>query len=93
MNTERPTPTQEPDWKAIAIALGKECRFVVEHIHSRDASCTINTATGETKHWKDSIMDAIEMIPGIKYDREAVYALSLPRKERDKWFKQNRPNA
>ncbi len=88
---EEAAPKQEPDWKEIAIALARECRFVIEQIHSRDATNVINTTTGEFRHWKESIMDAVELIPGIKYDREAVHALSLPRKEREKWFKTNRP--
>ena len=81
----------EPDWKSIAITLARRCRWVIENIHSRDSTTTINLKTNEIRHWKDSLMDAVELIPGLKFDRPAVYAISYPRKERDAWFKKHRP--
>lgn len=39
-----------------------------------------------TRHWKEEMADVMELIPGVKVNREAMHAMDLPKKQRDKWI-------
>lgn len=85
MNNNPPDLTAD-QWKAIAIALFKECRFAIEHLKSKgEGMIIISQDPWEARHWKDVMADAMEKMPGIKIDREAMMALDLPKKEFAKW--------
>jgi hypothetical protein len=77
---------KEPDWKAIAGELYQRVKKAVVHLRTQGdtGGFFINLETGEEKHWKDDFADAMELIPGVKINREVMHAYSLPRRERDK---------
>lgn len=86
--------TAEPDWKAIALHLGQQVNFAITYLSPKSGSGLIlNTNTGETQNWKERFADALERIPGVKVDREAMHALSLPARERRKFFKDRKTAA
>lgn len=78
---------QEPDWKKIALHLSGRLAWVIQHIQAKGTGTVFNTKTGELKHWKEDLADALEMMPNTKVDRDAMHALELPKKQRDKFFK------
>lgn len=90
---QRPSPVgraasgSAPNWQKIAGALYRNCAFAIKYLRGRDGSdVMVNTVTGKTRHWKHDFADSMEMIPGVKVDRDAMIACGLPRKQRQKWF-------
>lgn len=81
------TPTQ-PDWQKIAKALAGQLLWVLQNIQAKGTGAVIDTSTYETRHWKEHLADTLELYPGMKIDREAMHALDLPKKQRDKFFKE-----
>jgi hypothetical protein len=87
----------DPDWKAIAEALARRVEFAIRHmVPGHGATGTVFTLGDKTEikdrqSWQDYFADALEMMPGLKVDREVAHAFQLPRRERNKWFKKNRP--
>lgn len=78
---------KKPNWKTIALQLGQRVNFAISHLKSNGGSeIIIDTSTYDTRHWKEYFADAMELIPGIKVDREAMYAVSLPKRQRNAFF-------
>lgn len=82
-----PAPQPKPDWEAIARTLWQKVHFAVQHLKSTGTGLLVDYKTGEPQHWKDDFADALELRPGVKVDREAMHAMDLPKKQRDKFFK------
>lgn len=76
------------DWKAIAIALGKRVNWVISHISERGTGLVLNTNTGESRHWKVYMAEALRMIPGVTINDDILAAHCLPAGEKRKRFKQ-----
>lgn len=94
MKTKRKSTKPKMDYEAFTKAAYPRLVFALEKLIPNDGSreaCLVNRKTGKVRPWQDYFIEVIEMIPGITIDREAVYACQLPRKERLKWFKKNRP--
>ena len=84
--------TKEPDWQAIAWKLAKKVNFALANLKPKSGTGLIMTGSpGDKeyglKHWKEEFADALELYPGVEVDREAMHACDLPKKERDKFFK------
>lgn len=75
--------TSEPDWKAIAMALAQRVNFAVSNCDCKGGGL-LNSETMQITGWRDYMVDALEMIPGVKIDREILATLSLPAAKRRK---------
>lgn len=77
-----------PDWKMIAGEMYARLKMAVTSLKAKDDSggFIIDMDTGKETHWKDYFADAMELIPGVKINREVMHAYSLPRKQREKFF-------
>lgn len=80
MNTQH---TTEPNWKNIAMALAQRVNFAVTNLDCKGGAI-LNTETMEFTPWRDYMAEALEMIPGVKVDREILGTLSLPKLKRRK---------
>lgn len=81
--TEKQTEAKkEPDWKAIAMALAQRVNFAVTNCDCKGG--LVNLETGEATGWREYMVEAMEMIPGVKVDREILGTLHLPRAKRNK---------
>lgn len=78
---------KKPDWEAIAMTLGRDVIFALNHLKAPGSPMIYNREKGEMRHWRERFADSLEMIPEVKVDREAMHALDLPAKERRKFFK------
>ena len=76
------------DWKAIAIALGQRVNWAISHISERGTGLVLNTNTGESRHWKVYLAEALRMIPGVTINDDILAAHCLPAGEKRKRFKQ-----
>ena len=81
------TSKKEPDWKAIALALGQRVNFAVTRLTTKEGML-FNIETGASRHWHDYMREGLEMIPGITFDDDAFMALRLPPAERRKRLKE-----
>lgn len=75
--------TPEPDWKSIAMALGQRVNFAITNCDCKGAGM-LNMETGQVTPWRDYMAEALEMIPGVKIDREIMETLYLPPAKRKK---------
>ncbi|MCW0218367.1 MAG: hypothetical protein OJI67_08605 [Prosthecobacter sp.] len=77
------------DWKEIAFALARQVNFSIQYLAPRGggSGLLLNIKTGESRHWKEDAADALELIPGLKVDREMMHLMSLPRQQREKKIK------
>jgi hypothetical protein len=75
------------DWKAIAMALGQRVNWAISHISERGTGLVLNTTTGESRHWKVYMAEALRMIPGVTIDDDILAAHCLPAGEKRKRFK------
>lgn len=75
---------EEPNWKEIAMALGQRVNFAITHMKCDGAGviADLDRPASEWQHWRDYMADAMEMIPGVKVDREVLHTLNLPRSKR-----------
>lgn len=76
----------EPDWKAIAQALAQRVDFAMRLLKAQ-GSGMVGTFDDEAEdvplqHWREYFADALEMIPGVRVDREMIHTFDLPAKER-----------
>jgi hypothetical protein len=76
------------DWKAIAIVLGQRVNWAISHISERGTGLVLNTNTGESRHWKVYLAEALRMIPGVTINDDILAAHCLPAGEKRKRFKQ-----
>ena len=61
--------------------------FALQNLKAPGTGSIYNSATGEFRHWKTRFADTLEKMPGVKVDREAMFALDLPKAQRAKFFK------
>lgn len=71
------------DWKAIALALGQRVNFAITNLDSKGAGL-FDTQTGTFRSWREYMVEALEMIPGVAVDREVLSTLRLPPAKRRK---------
>ncbi len=74
---------KEPDWKAIALALGQRVNFAVQRCDCKGGGM-LNTETMQITSWREYMAEALEMIPGVAIDRDILATLSLPPAKRKK---------
>ena len=72
----------EPNWKEIAMQLAQRVNFAVQHL--KGSGGLLDTETGNIKGWRDYMAEGIEMVPGVKVDREILATLDLPPQKRRK---------
>lgn len=72
------------DWKAIAMELAKRVNFILTQVEGGKAGFLIDNKNGGTRHWRDYMADGLEMIPGVKVDREFMHTMDLPQSKRKK---------
>lgn len=82
-----PAPPPQPDWETIARTLWGKVYFAIQYLKSNGTGTLYDHKTGIVQHWKDDFADALELRPGFKIDREGMHAMGLPKKQRDKFFK------
>ena len=75
--------TPEPDWKEIAMALAQRVNFAVTNCDCK-GNGLLNMETNQITPWRDYMAEAMEMIPGVKVDREIMNTLYLPPAKRRK---------
>jgi len=75
--------TPEPDWKAIAHELAQRVNFAVVHCECKGVGM-LDTETMQVTPWRDYMAEAMEMLPGVKVDREILATLYLPPAKRRK---------
>ena len=87
-------PTKkETDWKTIAVELLKRVDFAMQNLRPPPGSGTLyNLKTGTMRPWREYFADAVEMVPGVTVDREALHAYDLPPKKRKEFFKNREKN-
>lgn len=69
--------TTETDWKKIAIELAQRVNFAVTHLKG-GGSALLDPETGALRGWRDYMVEGMEMIPGVKVDREVLATLDMP---------------
>lgn len=76
--------TKETDWKVIAMKLMRQCEFALSRLKADGWTGELLEWKGEecvTRHWKEEMADAMELIPGLKVNREAMYETRKKRKK------------
>lgn len=71
------------DWKAIAMALAQRVNFAVRSLDSKGTGM-LNMETNTLTTWREYMAEALEMIPGVKVDREILATMELPAAKRRK---------
>ncbi len=79
--------TQEVNWQEIAQALGQRLNYVISYCKPNMNAGMMNMETHEYTSAVDYIADGLEMLPGIKVDREM---LGLSQAGRKKLIKQRK---
>jgi hypothetical protein len=78
----------EVDWKEIATQLARRVNFAINHLTSVGSGLVLNYQPerefADTIHWRDYFADGMELIPGVKVDRDVLHCLNLPRNKRRK---------
>lgn len=86
--TDKPqTETKEDttDWKTIALALAQRVNFAVTNLNSNGGGGgMLDLNTGKITGWRDYMAEGLEMVPGLKVDREILATLELPQSKRKK---------
>lgn len=82
MTEKQAEANQDTDWKAIAMALAQRVNFAVTNCDCKGG--LMNLETGQATGWRDYMVEAMEMIPGLKVDREILGTLHLPLTKRRK---------
>lgn len=73
--------TKETDWKEIAMELAQRVNFAVTNCECKGGGM-LNTETMKIQDWRSYMADAMDMIPGVKVDREILATLHLPKVKR-----------
>lgn len=84
-------PTRsKPDWKDIATKMAQKVYFALNHLKVAGSGVMMTVDKDgnyqNARHWKEDFADTLELLPGLKVDREAMHALDLPAKQRRKFF-------
>lgn len=82
MTEKKAEAKQETDWKAIAMALAQRVNFAISNCDCKGG--LMNLETGQATGWRDYMVEAMEMIPGVTVDREILATMHLPRTKRKK---------
>ncbi len=82
MTEKQAEAKQETDWKAIAMALAQRVNFAITNCDCKGG--LMNLETGQATGWRDYMVEAMEMIPGVTVDREILATMYLPRTKRKK---------
>jgi len=69
------------DWKEIAMQLAQRVNFAVTKCECKGGGM-LNTKTMQLQDWRSYMADAMDMIPGVKVDREILATLHLPKAKR-----------
>lgn len=77
------TSTQEPDWKAIALAL-KDRLVMAATVGKFGTGLIIDTKTLELASIYDYFADALEMVPGVTVDRNLLKLTPAQRRKAKK---------
>lgn len=79
------------NWEEIAKELAGRVHFALLNLRAPYSETILKlggtTGVYEMRHWKEYFADSLDLIPGVTVDREAMYAVDLPKKERLKFFK------
>ena len=75
--------TQEPNWQEISKQLAKRVKFAISYCDCKGHGL-YNNESGKITPWRDYMVEALEMIPGIVVDREMLATLSLPKAKQRK---------
>ena len=84
--------TNTTDWKAVALALAQRVNVAVTQLDVKGDTYLLGPEAGEMIHWRDYMADGLEMIPGVKVDREIMHTMGLPRSKRKKAQEQIKAN-
>ena len=71
------------DWEKIALALAKRVNFAVQHCTCKGGGL-LDTKSMNLISWREYMVEAMEMLPGVKVDREVLAAMDLPPAKRKK---------
>jgi hypothetical protein len=73
-------------WKAIAMQLAQRVNFAVSNLKASGSGVIgdMNKPSSEWQHWRHYLADGLEMIPGMKVDREMLNTMELPSSRRAK---------
>lgn len=74
--------TDEPNWKEVALQLAQRVNFAM--INLKGTGGLLNTETMKVTSWRDYMIEGMEMIPGVKVDREVAATLDMPAAKRKK---------
>ena len=66
-----------------ARALAQRVNFAMTHLDG-GSSAMMDMESGKLTGWRDYMAEAMEMIPGVKVDREILATMSLPKAKRRK---------
>jgi hypothetical protein len=77
----------DPDWKEIAGAMFRDVYFALQNLKAPGSGTIFSRTTGEMIHWRTRFADTLEKMPGVSVDREAMFALDLPKAKKVKFFK------
>lgn len=72
----------DTDWKAIALALAQRVNYAISNLSGSGGLW--NAETGEITDWRYYMAEAMDLIPGVKVDREILATLDLPPSKRKK---------
>lgn len=75
--------TKEPDWKAIALAL-KDRLVMAATVGKFGTGIMINPKTMDLSSIYDYFADALEMVPGLKVDRDLLKMTPAQRRKAKK---------
>ena len=70
------------DWKEIALALAQRVNYAMTYCKAPGG--LFNTETGEVTPWREYMIEAMEMIPGFRVDRDILATYDLPPAKRRK---------
>lgn len=72
---------ERKQFKAAAVALVQRVNFAVTHLRCTGAGLLGNfdKPSSEWQHWTEYMADGIEMVPGLKVDREILATKRLPK--------------
>ena len=71
----------EVDWKKIALQLAQRVNFAVTNLTSSPGGM-FGLSTGKVTDWRDYMVEGMELVPGVKVDREILQTLGLPPSKR-----------
>lgn len=82
------------DWESIAKAQSSALLTCMNCLKAKGSGFGFvgwidkETKQFNSKHWREIVADALEKMPGVKVDRDLCHALDLPKKQRDKFFRE-----